>query len=92
MYKHKIGTETSSDELIYEESDPSYYLDIIQSKDKEYLMINCGSKSTNELHTIERDSGKVRCLISRKEDCRVFCNHVGNRFFVLTNKDLKTKE
>lgn len=55
-------------------------------------MINCGSKSTNELHTIDRNTGKLRCLISRKEECRVFCNHVGNRFFVLTNKDLKTKE
>lgn len=55
-------------------------------------MINCGSKSTNELHTIDRNTGKLKCLISRKEECRVFCNHVGNRFFVLTNKDLKTKE
>jgi len=55
-------------------------------------MINCGSKATNELHTIDRDTGKLRCLISRKEECRVFCNHVDNRFFVLTNKDLKSKE
>jgi protease II len=55
-------------------------------------MINCGSKSTNEIHVIDRETGILRCLINRKEECRIFCNHVGDRFFVLTNKDLKTKE
>ncbi|EAS03452.2 peptidase S9A prolyl oligopeptidase domain protein beta-propeller (macronuclear) [Tetrahymena thermophila SB210] len=92
IYKHKIGSEMSKDELIYQEKDESFYLELMQSKDKKYLFIDCRSKANSEIHALDRETGEIKCLVKRSDNCKAFLNHVNDKFFALVNKDLKTKE
>ena len=48
VFKHKIGSDTNKDLLIYEEKDPSFFCSINLSKTKKYLFIRTADHETSE--------------------------------------------
>ena len=48
VFKHKIGSDSEKDLLIYEEKDPSFFCSINLSKTKKYLFIRTADHETSE--------------------------------------------
>lgn len=48
VWKHKLGSHSKDDELVYHEEDDSFYIGIGQTRSKKYLYIAAG---VDPLHT-----------------------------------------
>ena len=48
VFKHKVGSDSEKDLLIYEENDPSFFCSINLSKAKKYLFIRTADHETSE--------------------------------------------
>jgi len=92
VYRHTLGTSVSEDELIYEDPDLAFYVDVNRSKDKEYLFISSQSKISSEVHYLstENPAGSFILFSPRERGVEYSLEHHGGYFYVLTNRgDLK---
>lgn len=55
MYRHKLGTPSSADVLVFEEPDEAYFLGMSKTKDERYIFIDLSSHSSTELHYFSAD-------------------------------------
>ena len=83
-------TSGEEDELIFQEKDEQFYVDISKSKDGKYLFISTSSKEISEIYAVKRgeptiDSNKLMKLISREKKCRANAVHAEDSFFLLTD-------
>ena len=49
IWRHKVGTDTSSDVLVYEEKDEHFFVGVSLSFDERWLVISSSSKTTSEI-------------------------------------------
>lgn len=76
--KRKIGYPTK-DVVLYTDDDPTHYLDIGISKDRQYLVFTCGHGS---VRVINRDSitDEIITIAESTPGTRVFADHIRVRF------------
>eukprot|EP00889_Picochlorum_renovo_P006678 jgi/Picre1/33708/NNA_001187.t1 len=55
VWKHKIGTKPSEDEMVYHEKDDAFYLGIGLSRSEKYIYIHAGSAITSDVRFIKAD-------------------------------------
>lgn len=74
---------------IYEEQDEAFFVDVSQTKDGEFVLINCNSKNTSEIHALTSGDiqAKPRLLRHREAGTAYFADHADGRFFFVTNAD-----
>ncbi len=91
LYRHRLGTDSKEDALVYHEEDESFFLSISKTTSKEYLTINLGSITTSEIHFLKADSptGDFKVVHPRKHELEYYIEHHGDRFYVLTNDRAK---
>lgn len=79
---HKLGTPTSQDQLLYEENDDRFFLDIVRSKDWKYFFINANSKKAAEILVVDPDdpSKPFRKVISRDSSSEYYMEHAHVRY------------
>ncbi|MFI5505163.1 S9 family peptidase [Corynebacterium kutscheri] len=67
VWRHKIGTSTSEDVLVFQEDDEHFNVGIGGCRSEKYLFIEVASKITSEVWVLEQDNpeGKFRCLAPR---------------------------
>ncbi|GIZ08192.1 S9 family peptidase [Flavobacterium sp. UMI-01] len=89
IFKHKLGARQEEDELIYFEKDDTFSVDILKSKSRKYLAIECGSTMTTEYRILNADTpdGKFKMFQKRKRGVEYSINHYKDSFYILTNKD-----
>ncbi len=89
IFKHKLGSKSTDDVLIYFEKDETFNVDIAKSKSKKYLAIESGSTLTTEYQILEADNpdGKFRMFQKRVRGLEYSINHYGDSFYIMTNKD-----
>ena len=70
VYRHTLGTSQAADELIYEESNTSYYTGIGKSKDQQEIYIFHASTSASGVSVIDANDVKAqpKRLIEREEN------------------------
>ena len=87
VYKHILGQEQKSDQLILEEKDDKFNLNIGISKDKKYLVINSTTKEISEVNIINRetDSIQIDCIFPKSLNSKAFCSHAEDKFLMLTD-------
>src|SRR6218665_1367171 len=92
IYKHKIGTKTTDDVLVYFEKDETFDVSVYKSKSKKYLIINSSSTMTTEFQTIlsSTPDAKFKIFQKRTRGLEYSISHFGEHFYVLTNKDKAT--
>jgi len=91
LYRHRLGTDSKEDALVYHEEDESFFLSVSKTKSKEYLTINLGSITTSEIHFLKADSptGDFKVVHPRKHELEYSIEHHGDRFYILTNDRAK---
>lgn len=89
VYKHKLGTDSSKDELVYFEKDDTFNVSVSKEKSKKYIVIEASSTLTTESRILLADDpdGQFKVFQKRVRGLEYSISHYGDSFYVLTNKD-----
>ncbi|MEM7124900.1 MAG: S9 family peptidase [Chloroflexota bacterium] len=101
LYRHRLGTDSSQDELVFQEDDERFYLRCYKTKSKRYILVVLGSSITSEVWTILADEPdtKPKLIQEREHGVEYLVEHhpgiadatrPGNqvdRFIITTNDD-----
>ena len=92
VLKHKLGEESSKDELVYFEKDDTFDVGVGKEKSKKYILISSSSTMTTEFRTLLADNpdGKFKVFQKRKRGLEYSISFYKDSFYVLTNKDKAT--
>ena len=76
-----------SRDLLYEEGDDRFFLDVHRTKDRKYLTINSNSKTTSEIRLLRLDDTDTNPYIFRKRQHGIECyvDHRHDGFYAITN-------
>ena len=69
VFRHKVGTDSKEDILIYEEKDTEFHLHIFESRTKKYLNIYSSKTEASETWLLDLDdeNSKPFCVLDRSE-------------------------
>lgn len=89
IYRHKLGTPTAEDALIFQEKDDTFSTFIYRTKSKKYLVIGSFSTLTSEFQILSTDDpdGDFEIFSPRKRGLEYTIFHYEDHFYILTNKD-----
>ena len=89
VFKHKLGSISGNDTLIFHEEDDTFGVAVYKSKSKKYLIIACYSTLTNEYYTLNADTpdGNFSVFQERVRGLEYSIAHYGNQFYIVTNAD-----
>jgi len=92
VYRHVLGTDPISDELLYQELDERYDLSFKASNDYQYLFLTLRSQTTSEVHYIALKEGINNEFIlfhPRDEGAKLeyYLEHQDGKFLIVTNAD-----
>jgi oligopeptidase B len=87
---HVLGTPASTDKLVYEEKDDSFYMGVGRTSDDKYICIFLQSTVSNEQRcTSAANPGDWAVVAPRERDFLYQADHVGNRWIIRTNWNAK---
>jgi oligopeptidase B len=83
---HTLGGDPSSDRLIYEEPDDSFYINLTVTRSEKYVCVVLSSTVSNEYRCTDRNRpGMLHLLAARERDFEYSADHFGQRWVVRTN-------
>ncbi|WP_022695040.1 S9 family peptidase [Ponticaulis koreensis] len=87
VYRRVLGT--GEDTLVYEESDPGFFVNIEQSPSEKYIFIRTGGHTTSEVHFFCADETdpELVTIAPRETDIEYSVVDFDNEFYILTNSD-----
>ncbi|MFT5111959.1 MAG: oligopeptidase B [Parasphingorhabdus sp.] len=85
--KHILGTDTSQDVVVYEESDPSFYIGVADTVDHRYLIIHSSSTITDEMWYLPADKPDDSFTVfkPREDDFEYSADHIEGKWVIHTN-------
>ncbi|MDG2430980.1 S9 family peptidase, partial [Flavobacterium sp.] len=89
VFRHKVGTDTSEDVLVYFEKDDTFNVGVGKEKSRKYILISSSSTLTTEFQILPADvpDGKFKLFQKRKRGLEYSISHYGDSFYIVTNKD-----
>lgn len=87
VFRHTLGCEQSEDELIYEETDPGFFVGLSKTQSGSYILIECHDHETSEIHTLDARDPKASpiCFAPRNVLEEYTVEHRDDLFYILTN-------
>jgi oligopeptidase B len=83
---HVLGTPVSTDKLVYEEKDDSFYMGIGRSRDDRYICISVESTVSSEQRCAPASDPSVfTVLAARERDVEYSADHLDGRWVIRTN-------
>ena len=85
VFRHVLGTTEHT--LLFEEKDEMFDVYVERSRSGEWLFLDTGSKTTNEVRLINASKPEADPVLMqpRKNDLRYHLEHRGDRFYIMTN-------
>ncbi|WP_369047747.1 S9 family peptidase [Tenacibaculum sp. UWU-22] len=89
IYKHILGTDSSLDQLVFEEKDETFNAFVSKTKSKKYILIGSYNTVSTEYSVLEADNpnGIFRIIQPRERNLEYDVDHYGDYFYIKTNKD-----
>lgn len=89
VWRHQLGTATSSDVLVFEEVDERFFVGIGSTRSGTWITIETSSKTSSETWLIDSSSiaAEPICVAPRRDNVEYQVDHWGNSFAILTNLD-----
>ena len=90
LWRHRLGTDQSSDVLVYEERDERFYLDHVSTtRDDRYVLIPAESSITSEVWAIPtgEPTAEAKVLIPRTPGVRYLAEHKSGRWLIVTDEN-----
>ena len=87
VYRHRLGDDLANDELVYEESDDTFYVNIYKTRSEDYLVICIDSTQTSECLLLDANTpnGDFVSFLARQKDHEYSIDHFQNKFYIRTN-------
>jgi len=92
IFRHRLGTSSEQDELIFTEEDDTFGTFIYKTKSRKYLVIGSYSTLTSEFRILNADTPFEEFTIfqPRTRGLEYSISHFEDSFYILTNKDNAT--
>lgn len=92
VFRHKIGTSTNEDVLVFEETDETFSVFVYKEKSKKYIVIGSQSTMTTEYQYLNASSPENPFTVFQKRTrgLEYSISHFEDQFYILTNKDEAT--
>lgn len=89
VYRHVLGTDQETDELIFEEKDETFTVALKKSKSKKFLFIVSESTISSEYRflPVDQPDKSWKIIQKRQDDLEYEVDHYGSHFIILTNAD-----
>ena len=87
VYRHVLGTDSSKDELVYEEEDEEFSCYVRKTKSKRYVVISCSHTLADEHRFVDasQPDQEFRVFLPRERGHEHNIDHHGEHFYVRTN-------
>ncbi len=89
IYRHKLGSPISQDELIFEEEDEKFTCGIGTSSDEKFYFIFTSEHTTSEIYFFSKDEIKPKLFLKRENGVEYSLDSWNGYFWIHTNKDAK---
>ena len=88
-FYHRLGADPSEDKLIYEETDPGFFMSVGGDRLNEWIMISISDHETSEYRLIPAGDpeAKPKIVAPRTTGLEYDIEEGGDIFFILTNAD-----
>ena len=91
IWKHRLGTDASTDVQVYEEGDETFNCGVGRTKSKRYLVIGCSQTLASEYLYIEADKpdSRFKVFLPRERGHEYDVDHYDDHFYIRTNDQAK---
>ncbi|MFC4722202.1 S9 family peptidase [Geojedonia litorea] len=91
IYRHTLGTDQSSDVLVFEEKDETFNSFVYKTKSKAYIIIGSSQTLSQEYRFLDANTpnGKFKIIQPRETNLEYGVDHFGDHFYIRTNRDAK---
>ncbi|UDG79260.1 Protease 2 [Candidatus Ecksteinia adelgidicola] len=88
VYRHQIGTNSIQDQLIYEEIDNTFYINLLKTTSKQFILIYISSSTSSEVLLLNADdkNNKITVFLKRRKNHKYIVDHYQGFFYILSNK------
>ncbi|MCX8522413.1 S9 family peptidase [Chryseobacterium formosus] len=89
VYRHKLGTDTSEDVLMFHEKDETFDVNVFKTKSMEYIFMASSSTISDEHHFIPANNvfADWKVIQPRIDDLEYSVEHYEDEFYIITNAD-----
>ncbi|TGP22620.1 MULTISPECIES: S9 family peptidase [unclassified Mesorhizobium] len=89
VFFHALGDSPQNDRLIYEETDPGFFMDVSGTRSNDWIMIGINDHETSEYRLLRADEpfGEPKLVAARVSGLQYDLEEGGDVFFILTNAD-----
>jgi oligopeptidase B len=89
LWRHRLGTDVSTDELVYEEEDQRFFVGVHLTRSERFIVLGLHSMVTTEARVLPADDpgGEFRVVEPRREGVEYYVDHQGERFLIVTNAE-----
>ncbi|CDX41760.1 Oligopeptidase B [Mesorhizobium sp. SOD10] len=89
VFFHALGDKSENDRLIYEETDPGFFMDVSGTRANDWIMIGINDHETSEYRLLPANdpSAEPKLVAVRETGLQYDLEEGGDIFFILTNAD-----
>ncbi|TKB12885.1 MAG: S9 family peptidase [Mesorhizobium sp.] len=89
VFFHALGDSPENDRLIYEETDPGFFMDVGGTRSNDWIMIGINDHETSEYRLLRADQpfAEPKLVAARETGLQYDLEEGGDIFFILTNAD-----
>ncbi|MEQ8823665.1 MAG: S9 family peptidase [Filomicrobium sp.] len=87
VYKHTLGTAIADDVLVYEETDPAFYVGLGETQSSRFITIITQDHETSEVYLIDAEAPDTppRLIEARQTGHEYSVDHRGDQLIIQTN-------
>ncbi|MFM7948041.1 S9 family peptidase [Hafnia paralvei] len=91
VYRHRLGTSVADDQLIYEETDDTFYVGLEKTISNKYILLHISSTTTSEILMLDADDTDAtpQTFLTRRRDHEYSLDHYRDTFYIRSNKEGK---
>ncbi len=89
LYRHCLGSGTENDTLVFHEEDETFFLFVLKTRSKAFIMTYHVSTTTREMRFLaaDRPSDELQMLEPRQRGIEYYATHHGDSFLIITNEN-----
>jgi oligopeptidase B len=89
VYRHVLGTDSTTDSLVYEEEDETFSVNLSKTKSRRYILLASSQTLSTEYRYLEADNplGPFAVVQSREQNHEYHVDHYQDSFYIRTNLD-----
>ena len=89
VFARRVDAADDSAQLVYEESDPGYFVSVEKSESDRFIFINTHNHTTSEIWVVPADDpfASAACFSARQDGREYSLHDHGEEFYILTNAE-----